>query len=182
MRAVEGTRCCWDDVGRAVDACADCRTGSGARQYAVTCAGCHGLDGSGSAKGSAIARLPAVIARSNEELIAIVRNGVPGKGMPPLAALGDENIREVVQYLRTLQGVTGTAPAANTKVSSGPAAPTKEQAAVADVSQEVVSAVPIDVQQSDLNQKEIRENWVSYNGDYTGRRYSSTGEVTPGKR
>jgi alcohol dehydrogenase (cytochrome c) len=37
----------------------------------------------------------------------------------------------------------------------------------------------IDVKQSDLLQKEIRENWVSYNGDYTGRRFSSMAEVTP---
>ena len=37
----------------------------------------------------------------------------------------------------------------------------------------------IDVQQSDLLQKAIKDNWVSYNGDYTGRRYSSLMEVTP---
>jgi alcohol dehydrogenase (cytochrome c) len=37
----------------------------------------------------------------------------------------------------------------------------------------------IDVKPSDLLQKEIRENWVSYNGDYTGRRFSSMAEVTP---
>lgn len=37
----------------------------------------------------------------------------------------------------------------------------------------------IDVQQSDLLQKAIKDNWVSYNGDYTGRRYSSLIEVTP---
>ena len=37
----------------------------------------------------------------------------------------------------------------------------------------------IDVQQSDLLQKTIKSNWVSYNGDYTGRRYSSMSQVTP---
>jgi alcohol dehydrogenase (cytochrome c) len=37
----------------------------------------------------------------------------------------------------------------------------------------------IDVQQSDLLQKQIRENWVSYNGDYTGRRFSAMTEITP---
>ena len=82
---------------------------AGARQFATTCGGCHGLDGSGSAKGSAIAKLPAVIARSDDELVSIVHNGVPGKGMPPMAALGEDNIRAVVRYLRTLQGVSGTA-------------------------------------------------------------------------
>ena len=37
----------------------------------------------------------------------------------------------------------------------------------------------IDVQQSDLLQKTIKNNWVSYNGDYTGRRFSSLSQVTP---
>ncbi len=32
---------------------------------------------------------------------------------------------------------------------------------------------------SDLLQKAIRDNWVSYNGDYTGRRFSSLAQVTP---
>ncbi len=153
----------------------------GARQFATTCGGCHGLDGSGSAKGSAIAKLPAVIARSDDELIAIVHNGVPGKGMPPMAALGDDNIRAVVRYLRMLQGVSGTSPA--TKSNASIAATTGNSASVPNgsvtASQEATSAVPVDVQQSDLNQKEIRENWVSYNGDYSGRRFSSVNEVTP---
>ena len=33
--------------------------------------------------------------------------------------------------------------------------------------------------QSDLLQKTIKNNWVSYNGDYTGRRFSSMSQVTP---
>ena len=37
----------------------------------------------------------------------------------------------------------------------------------------------IDVQSSDLLQKTIKDNWVSYNGDYTGRRFSSLTQVTP---
>ncbi len=36
----------------------------------------------------------------------------------------------------------------------------------------------IDVKQSDLSQKQIKDNWVSYNGDYTGRRYSAMTQVT----
>lgn len=37
----------------------------------------------------------------------------------------------------------------------------------------------IDVQPSDLLQKTIQNNWVSYNGDYTGRRFSSLAQITP---
>ena len=38
----------------------------------------------------------------------------------------------------------------------------------------------INVTQSDLLQKQLRDNWVSYNGDYTGQRYSSLTQITPG--
>lgn len=37
----------------------------------------------------------------------------------------------------------------------------------------------VDVKQSDLLQRRIADNWVSYNGDYTGRRYSSLVQITP---
>ncbi|HEY4379377.1 MAG TPA: cytochrome c, partial [Acidobacteriaceae bacterium] len=75
----------------------------GARQFAVTCAGCHGADGSGSLKGPAIGSLAKTVARSDDELIRIVRDGVPGKGMPPAKALGDEKVAALVRYLRVLQ-------------------------------------------------------------------------------
>jgi alcohol dehydrogenase (cytochrome c) len=37
----------------------------------------------------------------------------------------------------------------------------------------------IDVKPSDLLQKPSKDNWVSYNGDYTGRRYSALTQITP---
>lgn len=40
-----------------------------------------------------------------------------------------------------------------------------------------VSAI-IDVNQSDLAAKPIADNWLSYHGDYTGRRYSSLAQIT----
>jgi alcohol dehydrogenase (cytochrome c) len=48
-----------------------------------------------------------------------------------------------------------------------------------DATQKGAALGQIDVQQSDLLQKTIKNNWVSYNGDYTGRRFSSLSQVTP---
>lgn len=39
--------------------------------------------------------------------------------------------------------------------------------------------VRVDVRPSDLLTSPIGANWPSYNGDYTGRRYSSLGQITP---
>jgi len=163
----------------------------GARQFVATCAGCHGLDGTGSAKGAAIT-LPRVIALSDADLVRIVRDGVPGKGMPG-SQLGNEEIQGVVRYLRTLQGAVASSPAAGIAaklpVDANPAQPIATTAAQPQTTKLEVAAKPtgpalsgtdsIDVQQSDLLQKEVKNNWVSYNGDYTGRRYSSMDEVTP---
>jgi alcohol dehydrogenase (cytochrome c) len=158
----------------------------GARQYAATCGGCHGLDGSGSAKGSAIAKLPQVIALPDAELIRIVREGVPGKGMPGMKQLGDEKIAAVVTYLRKLQAVSrttvirGSTPSHRDETATN--GPTAEAGPTPTHSNEAGVNGPqalFDVKQSDLNQKEARENWVSYNGDYAGRRYSALDEVTP---
>jgi cytochrome c553 len=170
---------------------------SGARQYVVTCAGCHAADGSGSVKGAAIATLPKVIALSDDDLIRIVRDGVPGRGMPGAKQLGDEKIQAIVRYLRALQSTSGATTAANPSAANSIAAKASGNAnAVAPAETDAVPKQPmkvtaakavepvssgvnqIDVQQSQLNQKEVRENWVSYNGDYTGRRFSSMAEVT----
>ncbi len=37
----------------------------------------------------------------------------------------------------------------------------------------------INVQQKDLLQKPVADNWLSYNGDYTGARYTSLKQITP---
>ncbi|MHB1938397.1 MAG: c-type cytochrome [Acidobacteriaceae bacterium] len=81
----------------------------GARLYASHCAYCHGADGRGG-RGPAIATMPKVIALSNRDLIGIVHNGEADQGMPAFRDLGDQGTQAVVQYLRTLQGVTGAAP------------------------------------------------------------------------
>jgi alcohol dehydrogenase (cytochrome c) len=160
----------------------------GAQQFVATCAGCHGLDGAGSAKGASII-VPRVIALSDADLVRIVRDGVPGKGMPG-SQLANQEIQGVVRYLRTLQQAAAASPDPGIPAKSpANAEPVPTIATTATQTPAPKSEVPakpatlgiasIDVQQSDLNQKEVKENWVSYNGDYTGRRYSSMDEVTP---
>jgi cytochrome c oxidase cbb3-type subunit III len=83
----------------------------GAVLYASNCAYCHGADGKGG-RGPAIATMSNVIALSDTDLAAIVHNGEADRGMPSFPDLGDQGTHAVVQYLRMLQGVTGTPPAA----------------------------------------------------------------------
>jgi cytochrome c oxidase cbb3-type subunit III len=74
----------------------------GARRYVQFCSGCHGVDGKGADKASALAANPEVMNLSDTELLRIVRDGTPN-GMPPFAQIGDANIAAVVHFLRSLQ-------------------------------------------------------------------------------
>jgi cytochrome c oxidase cbb3-type subunit III len=75
--------------------------------FEFNCAGCHGLDGRGGEKGPNIATRPEISGRSDDEILAILRHGVPGAGMPAFSRLGDKKLEAVVRHLRSLQGLNG---------------------------------------------------------------------------
>ena len=138
-----------------------------------------------------------------------MRNGVPGKGMPSMKQLGDANILAIVKHLRTLQsaststGGSGTAHFRDVGNAGGSGAGTSRSWHVAPNVEAVAAAAAMAAAPGemlamkeapgvdlavlrgfrlDLNglvQKQIGENWVSYNGDYSGRRFSVMNEVTP---
>jgi len=78
----------------------------GEQQFVEYCAACHGMEGTGGDKAAALAMTLGVMKRSDADLEQIIRNGT-AQGMPPFAQIGDANIRDVVHYLRTLQGDVG---------------------------------------------------------------------------
>ena len=80
---------------------------SGESVFAANCSGCHGLDGQGSERAPGIAGSAKVQRLSDEQLAKIVSRGVPGTGMPAFQVLGDDKVRNVVSYLRVLQGKHG---------------------------------------------------------------------------
>lgn len=76
----------------------------GARTFATTCASCHGLDGRGGERGPDIVSSREAQKLSSAMLFRIVRDGVPGTGMPSFRAFGPKKIQAVAQYVRHLQG------------------------------------------------------------------------------
>ena len=80
---------------------------TGRMVFGSTCAGCHGLDGRGGEKGPNIATRPGISRRSDDEILAILRHGVPAAGMPAFSGLGDAKLQAVVRHLRSLQGLNG---------------------------------------------------------------------------
>ncbi len=72
----------------------------GAALYARSCQSCHGPEGQGD-------RGPALTGRlahgdTDIDLFQTIRTGVPGTQMPPFGALADEQVWQLVVYVRTL--------------------------------------------------------------------------------
>src|SRR3984885_11002236 len=76
----------------------------GAAIFASNCAGCHGADGRGGEHAPNIATTPEVQDLMDRELAGIIRYGIPGACMPAFSSLKQQEVAEVVSYLRALQG------------------------------------------------------------------------------
>jgi putative heme-binding domain-containing protein len=72
----------------------------GSRAFRNSCQGCHGPDGDEIA-GIDLGRGQFKRASSDEDLIRVIRNGVPGTAMPPVN-MPEEQARRIVAYLRSV--------------------------------------------------------------------------------
>ena len=72
----------------------------GKRVFESHCARCHGADGNGGEMGPPILfRLPV---RDDQQLAALVHEGLPARGMPPSDVAGEE-LSALLKFLRTIQ-------------------------------------------------------------------------------
>ncbi len=74
---------------------------AGGRIYRSHCAGCHGLDGSGSGKGADLTTGRYRHGSSDEELYETFSKGIPGTEMPATFFIGKQ-LWQVVSFVRTL--------------------------------------------------------------------------------
>jgi putative heme-binding domain-containing protein len=79
----------------------------GAAIFASNCATCHGADGRGGEHAPNIATAPQVQHLMDRELAGIIRYGIAGAGMPAFSSLKQQEVADVVSYLRILQGRGG---------------------------------------------------------------------------
>lgn len=77
---------------------------AGQNIYNSECSACHGLDGHGSDKAVNISTNSKAQRLSDAELANIVSNGISEAGMPSFPSLSAHQVREIVNYLRFLQG------------------------------------------------------------------------------
>ncbi len=117
--------------------------------FAEQCAGCHGEEGRGTAKGPALAMNPRVAEQTADQLAEYLQRGNPAAGMPSFADLSADDRATLVRYLLRLNVDTITKPA----LIDARARPTSWGAP----------------QPGD---------WRTYNGSDSGNRFSLLGQIT----
>src|SRR5438046_6840682 len=88
---------------------------AGQRLYDQTCQSCHGPAGQGD-RGPALNSGMFAHGEDDRDLFRTIRVGVPGSQMPPFAGLTDQQIWQLVTYIRGLATATS---AVNTTPSNG---------------------------------------------------------------
>lgn len=81
---------------------------AGAATFAQHCAGCHGPEGRGGRGAPTLAAREFQALASEQQLVWLVSAGVPGTPMPAWhldlgGPFSDQQVRQVVRYLRTLE-------------------------------------------------------------------------------
>jgi len=189
----------------------------GAALFAETCAACHGAD----AKGDNGPNLTAIWAAgaTDDRVAQTIRRGVPGTVMPPSAA-SDEEVREIVAYLKSLAPRAANAADAARAAAERPMPVVLVTAGGERIRGERRNEDAFSIQIADVNgrlqgylKKDLRDivrgeaaggsppgdrahpdpgigsrdlldglkdpsRWLTFSGDYTGRRHSPLTEIT----
>jgi len=156
--------------------------GPGQQGFVSRCAGCHGSDGNGGELGPAIVdRIPA---RTDEDLAALFKQGLPAAGMPAFPNLTATESADLIRYLRTLRPREGSGPV-RTKLTL------VDGRAIEGL---VLNQSALDLQLLGDDRKlhllrksgdhyravTSQADWPSYNGQTTGSRYSTLAQITAG--
>jgi alcohol dehydrogenase (cytochrome c) len=155
---------------------------AGRQVFVARCAGCHGSDGNGGELGPGIAnRVPL---RSDTDLATLLKQGLPGAGMPSFGTLTESESADVVRFLRTLRPRAGSGPERGKVTLDG--GRTLEGLVLNR------SANDMQLLGDDQSLHLLRKNgntyrqvtsqtdWTSYNGQAGGSRYSPLTQISKG--
>ena len=151
---------------------------SGRETFVSRCAGCHGTDGNGGELGPAITTR--VLLRSDEDLMAVIRGGIPAAGMPAFATLSVAESSDLVRYVRSLQPRNGSPPPRVSLTING-----RALAGIAlNQTRSDMQVLGGDgkihlLRKTDAGYRIVtsQSDWPSYNGTASGSRYSSLAQI-----
>ncbi len=144
------------------------------------CARCHGADGNGGERGPAIA--VRLTARDDQQLIGVIRDGLPARGMPP-SIVADSEMADLVKFLRTIQRRADARPVVRMTVRT--AAGTSLDGQVLGEGFDDLQLLTDDKRVHLLRRAGDRfrdvtsaVDWPTYNGDPRGNRYTTLTQIS----
>jgi alcohol dehydrogenase (cytochrome c) len=154
----------------------------GRQVFASRCATCHGTEGGGGELGPSI--LGRVPLRNDAELEAVVREGLPGAGMPAFPNLSKAEAGDLVAFLRTLKPRAGTGPQRTTVTRDDGRAIAGVILNRSEGEMQLLGddrALHLLRETTGGRYREVtsQTGWATYNGQPTGNRYSALTQITP---
>src|SRR5271169_4710623 len=149
--------------------------------FETRCSRCHGSDGNGGEMGPAIrGRLAA---RNDQQLVTLIREGLPGQGMPAIQVT-DAEMTPLTRYLRTLQPRMGRErPLVRGKVTT-----TDGQTLDGEILNQGFDDMQLRTDDKRIHllrrvgerYREVTSSndWPGYNGDPGGNRYTTMSQIT----
>jgi alcohol dehydrogenase (cytochrome c) len=152
---------------------------AGRQVFATRCAACHGTLGAGGELGpSIVARIPL---RSDQDLETVIREGLPGAGMPAFAGLTRAETTDLIAHLRTLRPRGDGPKRADVRLRSGKALSGVVLNQSAGEMQLLGDDRKVHLLRGDGGEyREVtsQNDWPTYNGHVNGNRYSPLAQIT----
>ena len=153
----------------------------GKRHFVERCAACHGGDGGGGERGPGIAGRIAL--RNDTQLTDLIRDGLPGAGMPG-TRLGAAEMHDLVEWLRTLRATGKTDEAVTLELANGGSLRGSVRSRGRDDMQVYGDDGRLHLLRRDGDRmREIKgsanRDWPTYHGDPGGNRHTALTGIDP---
>jgi alcohol dehydrogenase (cytochrome c) len=152
----------------------------GRQVFASRCATCHGTAGTGGELGpSIVSRVPL---RSDQELEAVIREGVTGAGMPAFPNLSKAEVSDLVTFLRTLRPVSAGPRRTTARLTNGQTLQgmllNQSQGELQLLGDDRVVHLLREGPEGRYRKVTSEGEWPTYNGHVNGNRYSALSQIT----
>ena len=154
---------------------------AGRQIYDNNCSVCHGGDGFGGEHGPQIARRLRRI--EDTALVDLIRQGRPGRGMPSFPSFSTKQVNDLIAFLHTLKSsrkvtfVRKTVQTSDGKTIEGDVLNESQQDLALRTADERIHLLR---PSSGGKFREVTSqvDWTSYNGDFSGNRYSKLDQIS----
>ncbi|MGD1096276.1 MAG: PQQ-binding-like beta-propeller repeat protein [Bryobacteraceae bacterium] len=151
---------------------------AGRLTFEKTCSKCHGSDGNGGELGPGI--LFRLTARDDQQLALLLRQGLPGRGMPAMRIAGAE-MTPLIRFLRSVQRQPATRPVVRVTVETTDGRMLEGQVlneGFDDLQLFADKRVHLLRRSGDrFREVTTQKDWPSYDGETLGNRYTTMAQI-----